>query len=44
VALGAAGIPVLMDALNRDDYRYGQNSRPHVDDTATMPELEIEGE
>jgi hypothetical protein len=33
-----------MNALNRDDYRYGKNSRPHVDDTATMPELEIEGE
>jgi hypothetical protein len=44
VALGAAGIPVLMNALNRDDYRYGRNSRPHVDDIAVMPELEIEGE
>jgi hypothetical protein len=33
-----------MNALNRDDYRYGLNSRPHVDDIAVMPELEIEGE
>ena len=44
VALGAAGIPVLMNALNRDDYRYGINSRPHPDDVATTHEFEIEGE
>jgi hypothetical protein len=44
VALGAAGIPVLMNALNREDYRYGKNARPHPDDVAVMHELEIEGE
>jgi dolichol kinase len=44
VALGAAAIPVLLNALNREDYRYGINSRPHPDDVAKMHELEIEGE
>lgn len=44
VALGAAGIPVLMNALNRDDYRYGRNAQPHPDDVAVGIEFEIEGE
>ena len=44
VGIGAAVIPVATDFLNRDDYRYGMNSRPHLDDLAVMPELEIEGE
>jgi len=44
VALGAAACNVLVNALNRDDYRYGVNSRPHPDDVAVGIEFEIEGE
>ena len=44
VALGAAGIPVLLNALNTADPRYGKNAQPHPDDVATAHEFEIEGE
>jgi hypothetical protein len=44
VGIGAAVIPVATDLLNRDDYRMGLGKRPHIDDLAVMPELEIEGE
>jgi hypothetical protein len=44
VALGAAGIPVLLNALNTADPRYGKGAQPHPDDVATTHEFEIEGE
>jgi hypothetical protein len=44
VALGAAGIPVLLNALNTADPRYGKGAQPHPDDVATAHEFEIEGE
>lgn len=44
VALGAAAIPVLLNALNSADTRYGVNKQPQPDEIATMHEFEIEGE
>ena len=44
VALGAAAIPVLTNALNNSDPRYGRGAQPHPDDVATTHEFEIEGE
>lgn len=44
VALGAAAIPVLLNAINSKDTRYGKNKRPQPEDIATNYELEIEGE
>jgi len=44
VALGAAGIPVLLNALNTSDPRYGKGAQPHPHDVATAHEFEIEGE
>mgnify|MGYP003644206332 CR=1 FL=1 len=44
VALGAAGIPVLLNAFNTSDPRYGKGAQPHPEDVATAHEFEIEGE
>lgn len=44
IALGAAGIPVLINALNSEFPFYGRNAQPHPDDVATAHEFEIEGE
>ena len=44
VALGAAGIPVLLNAFNTSDPRYGKGAQPHPEDVATANEFEIEGE
>lgn len=44
VALGAAVIPVLINALNGDDPRYGRHAALMPEDIARVDELEIEGE
>ena len=44
IALGAAAVPVLINALNGSDPRYGKGTEPHPDDVATAHEFEIEGE
>lgn len=44
VAIGAAVIPVLVNALNNADPRYGRGSHPHYQDLASSEEMEIEGE
>lgn len=44
VAVGAAVIPVLVNALNGQDPRYGRGKHPHYSDLADLPEFEIEGE
>jgi hypothetical protein len=44
VALGAAVIPVVVNALNRDDPRYGVHRALMPEDVTRHDELEIEGE
>jgi 1,4-dihydroxy-2-naphthoate octaprenyltransferase len=44
VALGAAGIPVILNALSTDYHDYGRNKQPQPEEIATMHEFEIEGE
>ena len=44
VALGAAVIPVLINALNGQDPRYGRHAALMPEDIARVDELEIEGE
>jgi large-conductance mechanosensitive channel len=44
MAIGAAAIPVAINALNSADSRYGKGAQPHPDDVATAHEFEIEGE
>jgi hypothetical protein len=44
VAVGAAVIPVLINALNGHDPRYGRQSVLMPEDIARATELEIEGE
>jgi len=44
VALGAAVIPVAVNALNSADPRYGKGKQPRPEDIATMHEFEIDGE
>lgn len=44
LALGAAVVPVAINALNSSDPRYGKGAQPHPDDIATAHEFEIEGE
>lgn len=44
VAIGAAVIPVLINALNGKDPRYGRSDALDPEDIAREPELEIEGE
>lgn len=44
VAIGAATIPVLINALNGADPRYGREAYIDPEDMARETELEIEGE
>jgi len=44
VAIGAAVIPVLINALNGQDPRYGRDTALDPEDIARQPEIEIEGE
>jgi len=44
MAIGAAVIPVAINALNSSDSRYGMGKQPRPDEIATMHEFEIEGE
>lgn len=44
VAIGAAVIPVLINALNPDDTRYGRGKQLPQHHIANQPEFEIEGE
>jgi hypothetical protein len=44
VAVGAAVVPVLVNALNGQDPRYGRHAYIDPEDIAREPELEIEGE
>ena len=44
VAVGAAVVPVLVNALNGQDPRYGRHAYLDPEDIAREPELEIEGE
>lgn len=44
VAVGAAVIPVVINALNGADPRYGRKAYIDPEDMAREPELEIEGE
>ena len=44
VAIGAAVIPVLINALNGADPRYGRHTPLMPEDVAREPELQIEGE
>lgn len=44
VALGAAVIPVVINALNGADPRYGRHAALMPEDIARIDELEIEGE
>lgn len=44
VAVSAAIIPVIINALNPADPRYGRGREPFARDIATQPELVIEGE
>lgn len=44
VAVGAAVIPVLINALNGQDPRYGRHAALMPEDIARVDELEIEGE
>ena len=44
VALGAAGIPVIVNALNSEFPFYGRNAQPHPNDVAKAHEFDIEGE
>jgi hypothetical protein len=44
VAMGAAVIPVIINALNGDDPRYGRHGYLSPEDISRADELEIEGE
>lgn len=44
VALGAAVIPVVVNALNGDDPRYGRHKALMPEDVTRHDELDIEGE
>ncbi len=44
VAIGAAVIPVVVNALNDRDPRYGLGSQPHYSDLANNVEMVVEGE
>lgn len=44
MAIGAAVIPVAINALNSSDPRYGKGKQLAPDQIATMHEFEIEGE
>ena len=44
VAITAAVVPVVINALNNQDPRYGRGAQPRYTDVATMPEMHIEGE
>lgn len=44
VAIGAAVIPVIVNALNGQDHRYGREATIGPEDLARLPELDIEGE
>jgi hypothetical protein len=44
VAIGAAVIPVIINALNGADPRYGRHAAILPEDIARATELEIEGE
>ena len=44
VALGAAGIPVIMNALSTSYTDYGRGKKPQPEDVATAHEFDIEGE
>lgn len=44
VAIGAAVIPVLVNALNGQDPRYGRHAAIEPEDIARATEFEIEGE
>jgi hypothetical protein len=44
IAIGSAVIPLLINALNKYDPRYGMGKLPMLSDVANMPEIVIEGE
>ena len=44
VAIGAAVIPLLINALNKYDPRYGMGKQTPLSDLATSHEFPIEGE
>jgi len=44
VAIGSAVIPLIVNALNKFDPRYGLGKLPMLSDTADMAEMTIEGE
>jgi len=44
VAIGAAVIPVIINALNGQDPRYGHHAAVLPEDVARLEEFEIEGE
>ena len=44
VAITGAVVPVLINALNRQDPRYGLSAMPRLQDVATSEEFELEGE
>lgn len=44
VAIGAAVIPIVVNALNGQDPRYGRHAAIMPEDIARIDELEIEGE
>ena len=44
IAIGSAVIPLVINALNKMDPRYGVGKMPMLSDVANMPEIVIEGE
>jgi hypothetical protein len=44
VAIGGSVIPLMINALNKYDPRYGVGKLPMLSDTADMAEMTIEGE
>ena len=44
IAIGSAVIPLVINALNKMDPRYGVGKLPMLSDVANMPEIVIEGE
>jgi hypothetical protein len=44
VAIGAAVIPIIINALNKYDPRYGMGKQTPLSDLATSHEFFIEGE
>ena len=44
IAIGSAVIPLVINALNKMDPRYGVGQLPMLSDVANMPEIVIEGE